>query len=294
MGERGRFGDPVWNAARLAQSEKAFWIGLWEAPGAATLRESGADMVRFGPIQAICVAEEPRNVGVNFILGAGEEGAVANGHLDDAVRWLETRCFGWSDERGVDYRVPVVPGLPEAAAAEDWLRERGYLRDDGAAKLVRDATGPRFLPAPDVEVLDWDEWDEGFGGPLAEGLGLSTVTEILFLGLLSDESWRCYCGIVGDDPLAYIAMHIEAGVASIALASRPYAGRDGDGQLAVLHRCIEDARAEGCDSFALVDAGGEPPVIDRASLVRAGFEVAFRVPSWHSPARVAAGSRSGQ
>ena len=288
MGEQGKFGRGAWDVARLAESEKEFWTGLWEAPIPDTLHETGTDMVRFGPIQAVCVTEEPRHPGVNFILGASEAGAVSNGHLDDAVRWLETRCFAWSDDRGVDYRVPVVPGLSEAAAAEDWLGGYGHLRDDGVAKLVRDTAERRFSPVPDIEVLDWDDWDEGFGGPLAESLGLARTAESFFLCLMSDEDWRCYCGIIGDDPLAYVAMHVHEGVASIALASRPYAGRDGDGQLAVLHRCMDDAEEEGCDSFILVDAGGEPPVIDRESLIRAGFEVAYRVPSWHSPARVTA------
>lgn len=288
MGEQGKSGGARWDVERLVESEKAFWIGLWDTPVADVLHDCGADMVRFGPIQAVCVTEEPRHVGVNFILGAAEDGAVANGHLGDAVRWLETRCLDWSDDRGVDYRVPVAPGLPETATTEGWLHAHEHIRDEGVAKLVRDAAESQFSPAPDIEVLDWNGWDEGFGDPLAESLGLSTTAETCFLGLLSDENWRCYCGIIGDDPLAYVAMHIEAGVASIALASRPYAGRDGDGQLAVLHRCMEDAKAEGCDSFVLVDAGGEPPVIDRESLVRAGFEVAYRVPSWRSPVQVAA------
>lgn len=287
MGEQGKLGAPR-DVARIAASEKAFWIGLWEAPIPDMLYESGADVVRFGPIRAVCLTEEPRDPGLNFILGASEAGAVSNGHLADAVRWLETRCFEWSDDRGVDYRVPVVPGLPEAALAEGWLSEHGHLRDDGAGKLARDLSERRFAPASDIEVLDWEDWDDGFGGPLAESLGLAQVAEHFFLCLVSDENWRCYCAIIGDDPLAYVAMHVDEGVASIALASRPDAGRDGDGQLAVLHRCMEDAEEEGCDAIVLVDAGGEPPVIDRASLVRAGFEVACRVPSWRSLAPVAA------
>lgn len=288
MGEQGRIECTTWDVARLAASEKAFWVGLWDAPIADTLYESGADAVRFGPIRAVCVTDEPRNAGMNFILGASEAGAVEGGHLGDAVSWLESRCLEWEDDRGVDYRVPVVPGLPEAVAAENWLHDYGHLREAGAAKLIRDGAEPSFDPAPDIEVLDWNDWDDGFGGPLAESLGLSTAAEVFFGCLLSDERWRCYCAIIGDDPLAYVAMHIDAGVASIALASRPYAGRDGDGQLAVLHRCMEDAAEEGCDSLVLADAGEEPPVIERESLLRAGFEVAYRVPSWRSPARVTA------
>jgi hypothetical protein len=162
------------------------------------------------------------------------------------------------------------------------------MRGDGAAKLIRDGSAPGFDEPEGIEVLDWESWDDGFGGPLAESLGLGRTGAYFFLCLPSEEGWRCYCSIIGDDPLAYLAMRIHDDVATIALASRPCPGRDGEGQLAVLHRCIEDARAAGCDSFVLVDAGGEPPTGDRESLLGAGFEVAYRVPSWRSPARVTA------
>jgi hypothetical protein len=277
-----------WDIARLTESEKAFWIALWDAPIPDTLHDAGADSVSFGPVQALCVTEERNDRGTNFVLGSGVPGAVGQGHLADATRWMESRCFHMEDERGVDYRVPVVPGLPESAAAEEWLEQSGYEREEGAAKLIRDGSAPAFEEPDGIEVLDWESWDDGFGGPIAESLDLGTTAEVFFLCLPSDEDWRCYCCIIGDDPLAYVAMHIHEGVASIALASRPYPGRDGEGQLAVLHRCIEDARAAGCDSFVLVDAGVEPPAGERESLLRAGFEAAYRVPSWRSPARVTA------
>jgi len=277
-----------WEVARLSESEKAFWIALWDSPIPDALHDSGVDSVRFGPVRALLVTAQRHDRGVNFVLGAGEPGAVEHGHLADAARLMETRCFHMDDERGVDYRVPVVPGLAGSAAAEKWLAERGYLRADGAAKLIRDDSPPVFEEPEGIEVLDWDSWDDGFGGPLAESLGLTRMGDTFFACLLGDEDWRCYCGIVGDDPLAYVAMHIHEGVASIALASRSYPGRDGEGQLAVLHRCIEDARAVDCDFFVLVDAGGEPPIGDRESLLRAGFEVAYRVPSWRSPDQVTA------
>jgi hypothetical protein len=286
MGEQGVYVGSGWDVARLSESEKAFWIALWDSPIPDMLHDSGADSVRFGSVRALLVTEQRHDRGINFILGAGAPGTVEHGHLADATRLMETRCFHMEDERGVDYRVPIVPGLAESAAAEEWLEERDYVRADGAAKLIRGGSAPGFEEPAGIEVLDWDSWDEGFGGPIAESLGLACMGETFFSCLLGDESWRCYCCIVGDDPLAYVAMHIHESVASIALASRPYPGRDGEGQLAVLHRCIEDARAAGCDSFVLVDAGGEPPTGDRESLLRAGFEVAYRVPSWRSPARV--------
>jgi hypothetical protein len=288
MGEQGMYVGSGWDVARLSTGEDAFWIALWDSPIPDVLHESGADSVKFGPLHALLVTEQRHDKNINFILGAGLPGAVGHGHLADAARLMETRCFYMEDERGVDYRVPVVPGLAESAAAEEWLEEHGYVRAGGSAKLIRDGSAPAFDEPEGIEVLDWESWDDGFGGPLSESLGLSSMGETFFSCLLGDEDWRCYCGIVGDDPLAYVAMYAHEGVASIALASRPYPGRDGEGQLAVLHRCIEDARAAGCDSFVLADAGGEPPTGDRESLLRAGFEVAYRVPSWRSPVRVVA------
>lgn len=287
MGEQGMYVDSGWDIARLSQSEKAFWVALWDSPDPDTLHDSGADSVRFGSLRALLVTEQRHDRGVNLILGAGEPGTVEHGHLNDATRLLETRCFYMEDERGVDYRVPVVPGLAESAAAEEWLAEREHVRAEGAAKLIRDGSEPAFEQPDGIEVLDWDSWDDGFGGPLAESLGLARMGEVFFACLPSDDDWSCYCSVVGDDPLAYVAMHVHDDVAAIALASRPCPGRDGEGQLAALHRCIEDARAVGCDSFVLVDAGAEPPIGDRESLLRAGFEVAYRVPSWRSPTRVA-------
>jgi hypothetical protein len=278
-----------WDIARLSASEEAFWTALWDAPVVESLYESGIDAVRFGPVLALCASEERTKRGVNFALGAGAPGSVRGDHLADATRWMETRTLQWESDKGVDYRVPVPPGLAESAAAEQWLEEHGFTREDGAAKMIRDGSVPGFAEPEGIEVLDWESWDDGFGAPFAESLDLGRTGEYAFLCLPGDEDWRCYCSIVGDDALAYVAMHIHDGVAAIALASRPYPGRDGEGQLAVLHRCIEDARAVGCDSFVLVDAGGEPPTGDRESLLGAGFEVAYRVPSWRSPERVTGG-----
>jgi len=282
-----------WDVARLAKSEKVFWTELWEAPCVDALYERGADLVRFGPVRAACLTSERAAPELNFVLGGGEAGAVRHGHLADAVAWLESRCMRWDhtdgelEGRGVEYRVPVVPGLPESGAAERWLREVGHTWAKGTPKLARDSSPLRCEPAAGIEVLAW-EWDEGFGEPLAEGLGLPWAGELFFLSLLDSEGWRCYGAVLGDEPLAYVAMRVHAGVASIALASRPCSGRDGEGQLAVLERCVADAAAEGCDAIAVVDAGAEPPTVDRRSLLRAGFEPAFRTHTWHSPVRVAA------
>jgi hypothetical protein len=270
---------------RLAAGEKDFWSELWIAPDLELRREAGFDLVRFGPVRAACLTTHPDRSAVNFALGASEPGAVEHGHLADAIAWLEARCTTWG-EQGVDFRVPVTPGLPGSEAAERCLAALWIQPERGPANLVRAATEPGFAPPGGIEVFDWTEWDEGFGDPLAEGLGLPSAGSFLFLSLLGTEDWSCYCAVDGDAPLAYAAMRRRSGVASLAIASRPSEGRDGEGQLAVLHSCIVDARAADCDALVVVDAGEEPPGADRDSLLAAGFEAAYECTSWRSRERV--------
>ena len=90
----------------------------------------------------------------------------------------------------------------------------------------------------------------------------------------------------GDDPLAYLAMLIDDGIAVVALASLPVGGLEGMGQDAVLYRCLADAAAAGCETMAVAEAGYEPAVADRESLSRAGFDEAFRTFTWQPRARV--------
>jgi hypothetical protein len=279
---------------RLSVGEKAFWTALWKQAPFPMWEECGLDMVRFGPIWAACMADNPFELGFNFILGSSEAGAVEHGHLANAVAWLEarplpTRGTGVAEDFGVDYRVPVVPGLPGSASAEGWLQERGATCKPGPAKFVRDTSPPRFASPAGVEVLDWDDWDDWFPEHLAESLRLPSRGVSLFMGLPleNDEAWCCYGAVDDDGPLAYAAMHLDSGMATLVFASRPSELRDGEGQVALLNRCIQRAAEEGCDMITITDAGHGPAVIDRECLVRVGFEVAFEVPTWCSQAGVA-------
>lgn len=290
-GRRMRVSDRL----RLSLGEKAFWTALWKQTPFSLWDECGLDMVRFGPIWAACMADDPCELGFNLILGSSEAGAVEPGHLANAVAWLEARPlptggFGVTEDFGVDYRVPVVPGLPDSASAERWLQERGAVRKPGPAKFVRDTSLPRVASPAGIEVLDWNDWDDWFPEHLAESLRLPSRGTSFFTGLLTenDEAWRSYGAVGNDEPLAYAAMHLDSGVATLVFASRPSELRDGAGQVALLNRCIEEAAAAGCDMIAVTDAGHGPAVIDRECLVRVGFEVALQVPTWSSRVEVEA------
>jgi hypothetical protein len=273
-------GSAAFDAVALDEAEKRFWRGLWDTACEDAVVDLGIDMVRFGPVAAAVVAEEAAEPALNFVLGAGAPGAIENGYLPAALRWME--------RHDVDFRVSLTPGLPEQQAAEQWLRRHHYRLLDGPVKLLRDCSPPRFERPADIDIYERvDPWeDEGFGDPLAESLGFASWAATFFLDLPGTPGWRCYCAVDGDEPLAYVAMYVHDDVAVLALASRLVPEGDGCGQRAVLHRCISDAGAAGCTTIAVAEAGCAPAVSDRESLVRAGFVDAVRTFTWQPRARV--------
>lgn len=273
-------GSLPFDAVALDQAEKRFWRSLWDTACEDAVVDLGIDMVQFGPVEAAVVVEEAAEPALNFILGAGAPGAIEDAYLPAAVRWME--------RHDVDFRVPLTPGLPEQEAAERWLQRHHYRLLDGPMKMLRDGAPPQFQAPPGIDIYERvDPWeDEGFGDPLAESLGFASWAATFFLDLPGTSDWRCYCAVDGDEPLAYVAMHLHRGVAVLALASRLVGERDGLGQAAVLHRCIADAAAAGCRTMAVAEAGCEPAVADREALLHAGFQDAARTFTWQSRARV--------
>src|ERR1700759_955694 len=89
--------------------EHCFWRELWESLPEAVAAEHGVELARFGPVQANVVRELGHVRMLNLVLGAAEPGAVAGGHLEDALTWTR--------ERGASPYVPLTPGLPTSADA---------------------------------------------------------------------------------------------------------------------------------------------------------------------------------
>lgn len=273
-------GSAAFDAVALDEAEKQFWRGLWDTACEDAVVDLGIDMVRFGPVVAAVVAEEAAEPALNFVLGAAAPGAIEDGYLPAAVRWME--------RHDVDFRVSLTAGLPEQEAAEEWLQSHRYRPLEGPTKLLRDASPPRFESPSGIDLYERvDPWeDEGFGDPLAESLGFASWAATFFLDLPGTPGWRCYCAVDGDEPLAYVVMHVHDEVAVLALASRLVPEWDGCGQRAVLHRCISDAAAAGCTAIVVADAGCAPALADRESLAEAGFEDAVGTFTWQSRARV--------
>jgi hypothetical protein len=273
--------------AALDELEKRCWHDIWSTAVEDAVFEERIDLVRFGPVQAAIVAEEPSEPSLNLILGAGTPDAVGSGHLQDALAWIA--------RHRVDYRVPVTPGRPEARRAERWLARAGHEQGTSRVKLIRDARRPAPRPPRGIEAIECEcpNEDEGFPDGISQALGMPDWAATFFFDLPGTEDWRCYRAVCGDDPLGYAAMPIHAGVAELLLAPQPGCRPElvPDGLAALIERCVEDADEAGCEAiFAEVEdlRPGRRPSATRESLLVAGFEQAFVRTEWRPPRQLVA------
>lgn len=262
-----------YDSAALDRVERRFWREVWESVPGEVAREHGIELRDFGPIQAVLVADLPEVGMLNLLLGAAE---------DPGGESL-ARAASWAAERGVSPYVPLTPGLPGSATAEEWLRANGYEPAYAWMKFVRDPHPPRF-PAPDgVEVVELGAADdEPFGTIAAIGFGLPAWAAEFFAHLPSREGWRCYVAKVDGEAQACAAMLIEEGVAEFGVAATLEGARGRGCQTALLHRRICDAAEAGCHTL-FVETGERVPDRPSASyrnILRAGFEEAYLRPNW--------------
>jgi hypothetical protein len=270
---------PDLDRGALDAHEQRLWGDIWKSAVPDAVAEHGIELRRFGPVQATLIADLPTASFLNLVLGAAAPGAVEEGHLAAAV--------DWADSLGVDYYVPVTPGLPEAAAAEDWLNRHGYATGYGWMKFAR-GVAPPDLPEPEgVDLVELAPGEgEAFSSIVAEGFGLPPWAGTLFFDLPGTEGWHCYLALVGGRPAATAAMLVGDGVAEFGLAATLEAARGRGCQLGLLRRRIVDAAAAGCHTL-FVETGEQ--ATDRPSgsyrnILRAGFEEAYLRPNWQPAA----------
>lgn len=263
-----------YDSLALDRVERRFWRECWEAAPASVAEERGIALREFGPVQVSVVGALPEVGMMNLVLGAAAEGAVEGGHLAAACEWVRSR--------GVAAYVPVSPGLPNSAAAADWLAANGFARGYAWMKFVRDPHPPRFK-APDVEVVELGAGsDEPFGAIAASGFELPAWAGAFFADLPGREGWRCYVARVEGTAQACAAMLIDGGVAEFGIAATLEPARGRGCQLALLHRRIIDAAEAGCHTL-FVETGErveDRPAGSYRNILRAGFEEAYLRPNW--------------
>ncbi len=276
---RGEVAGPV----LLDALERRFWLDLWRAPVLDAVEEQRIETRWYGRVQATVVAGMPDEPLLNLVLGAAEPGAVEEGRLARALDWVESL--------GLDFRVPVTLGRSESAAAEDLLNQRGYVRADGLLRFAHPGSSPHLPEPPEIEVIEVEEFTEGFSDFPCEGFDLGLTAGSFFDCLPERRGWRCYVALDRRGyPVAGASMMLHLGVAQLAFAATSESARGQGIHLALLRRRVRDAIDAGCHTlFAEV----EEPLdrldrLDRPSaatrnLVRAGFERVEVRPVWRPP-----------
>jgi GNAT superfamily N-acetyltransferase len=272
--------DPLAEPGLLHQLERHLWLELWRAPGVAAVEGEGIETRFYGPVQAHVIAASPETPLLNVVLGAAEPGAVEDGHLVEALDWIESL--------GVDCRILVRPGFEESGAAEDHLNRRGYRRTAFLVRFGRDASPPGFPEPPGIEIDEWTEEKEGFSDYFAEGLDLSFPADHVFDCLPGRRPWRCYVAVDEEEEgagAAIMLMHFQ--IAQLVFSVTRASARGRGIHMALLRRRILDAAAAGS---RVLFADAEEPLDDpdgpsRATrnLLRAGFKQLSAQPVWRPP-----------
>lgn len=266
---------PEHDPLALDEVEKRFWADIWDTSDAAAAAEHGVVKRNFGRLQATLVEDLPSGQLPNLVLGAGEEGALDSGELEDAVEW--------ADALGVGYSVPVTPSAPEAASVEAWLETNGFSRGYAWMKFVRDASPADPDEASGVGVRELAAGEGlALGTIAASGFRLPDWAAGLFAGLPGRDGWRCYVASVGGADAACAAMLIADGIAQFGIAATLEGSRGRGCQLALLRRRIADAAAAGCHTL-FVETGervDDKPSGSYRNILRAGFAEAYLRPNW--------------
>jgi hypothetical protein len=272
-------GGPLDDPASLDALEQRFWLDLWHAPDLDAAEEMRIESRWYGPLQAMAVsglAEEPL---LNLILGAAAPGAAEEGHLDEALDWVESL--------GLDCSIPITGTRAGAAAAEDLLNQRGYRHSEYLARFLRVAEPPDFPEPSGIEVDEIEEFAEGFSELITGGLGLPLVAGSLFDCLPGRTYWRSYFAVDENEHcVAAATMMRHFDIAQLGFAATAKASRRKGCHLALVRRRILDAAEAGC---RLLFAETREPLDDgkalspgAQSLLRAGFEQVALRPVWRA------------
>lgn len=271
-------GKNIKSSAGLDRPERWFWGDIWKAAPLDAVREAGVEMRWFGPLLATAFAELPEAPLLNVIRGAGEPGAARQGHLEEAIAWMQ--------EWGVDFLLPVATTGPGAAQTEAWLNWHGYEQRSVSRTYVRTVAELAERDPSGIEVVELKPLEtEGMCELIVEGLGLPELAGFLFCDLPELPGWRSYSAYLDGEEVACGSMLILDGTALLGLdATAPNARRRGC-QRALLHRRLADAAAAGCHTaistaFDLPGGGASAAAL---SLRAAGFVEGCCSVGWQQP-----------
>lgn len=214
---------------------------------------------------------------MNTVQGAAEPGAIADGHLAEALEWMRSR--------EVDYLVQVASDRPDSKEAEAWLAARGYEQGQTLRRYLRPATAPNGDVEALVDVRELTAADtEGMSLIFAAAVSLSDLATVPLLGLPNFAGWHCYAAYVDEREVGCGAMLLDDGMAVLGLDATLPEARQRGCQTALIRRRLADAMQAGCSTVLAescdvpADRAGAGRNFQRAAFVEAGRSVGWRRP----------------
>jgi GNAT superfamily N-acetyltransferase len=270
------------DAATLEHTAKTLRTDMWRTVCEDAVAECEIEEACFGPVQATVFGALPDAPTLNLLLGAGEPGAVEEGHLARAVEW--------ADRFEVGYQVRVARDCPGSIPAEDWLNRNGFEQGRGLCKFLRDASPPNQPGEPAITV--WELSDPLSGGETmvfdaAAALGLPAAAASLLFALPAQRHWRTYTAEVEGRVASFGSMLLDGAIAWVGLDATVAEARGRGCNRVLLRERILAAIESGCRLIvAELDEGeSEHLAIAARNLLRAGFVPAYRSMHWRRPSR---------
>lgn len=266
-----------YDAAAIAAAELHFREGIWGAAPRDAIEELEIKKRWYGPVLATTCAGLADSALMNIVQGASEPGAVAGGHLAEAVEWARTR--------EVEYLVLVASDRPECEAAEAWLIARGYEQGPTMRRYVRSASPPSSNGEAQIAVRELSAAEtEGMSLIFADAMGVSDLATVPLLGLPELDGWHCYAAYVDEREVACGAMLIDGDLAVLGLDATAPDARHRGCHSELIRRRLVDAASAGCQ-IVLAESFDSPD--DRAeagrNFLRAGFVEDGRSVAWRRP-----------
>ena len=280
------FFDNMSGPGQFHALERLFWLEMWRTPVLDAIEEDRIESRRYGPVLGFANPVEPRISMFNLLLGADRTGAVAGGHLDEALDWTESL--------GLALRVPLrdEAEFGEPDEAEELLTARGYRRHTALATFARGLPAAP-LPTPpgiEVELLEGDEMAETFSIVLSPSYGLEWTGESFLISLPGRRDWRTYIARDAETkwPLGAAAtmMHYER--PQLAFAGTIPEHRGKGVHTALLNRQLQDAATTRgvSQAFAITEELPNFPqetTPAARNLARAGFQLMEARSVWRPP-----------
>jgi GNAT superfamily N-acetyltransferase len=187
--------------------------------------------------------------------------------------------------QGIKSFVISLSPAAEPLGLETMLASAGFGTYFQLVKWVRDAS-----PAPPARTtLRIERATSGDGPPMGQVLVAAFNDRPETVGWIGAQigraDWLHYVARDGERIVAVAALFVRDGFAWLGMGSTLPEARGLGAQSALIARRIEDARARGCHTIMVETAPDSPekPNPSYRNVERAGFQIAYRRPSWVFP-----------